>query len=115
MSVLENIDFENIALIEKYLTDELEPGERKSFEKRLKKDSSLKEDYQIVCKAYNGSKHLVKENVFKKKLKNYHLEDSKIAEKAFVAKNIMHNSLVIALAVLTTIALCALFISFVVS
>lgn len=62
MKTLKHLDFSNMALISRYLSGELTVTEKLDFERRLKTDPVLQEDYFYVKNAYRQNEFQITSN-----------------------------------------------------
>ena len=75
MNRIEDIDFQNIEFIQRYINEEMSREELVDFKKRLKKDKSLMEDFLFIKKHYGVQ---------------YRLED-KLNVRYRIAKKVLSN------------------------
>ena len=94
MNIIEEIDFRNIVLLEKYLNGKMDHPELLLFEEKIRKDSRLQEDLELIQEFYRkDNTQRYGKKLFK--LKEHYMHRNRLYKRYFLAKRIIAGSIMI--------------------
>ena len=108
MKTIEQLDLGNIAVIERYLTNNMTYSEKRKFLHKLRVNQDLKHDFDMVLEAYKGDLPI---QLLQSEIENNNSVN--ISKKASLAKDIVGLGLVALLSACALLVVCGLIAVFV--
>ncbi len=112
MKTIEQLEFGNIVLIDRYLNDELGPEESRRFERRLSMDNDLRIDFKNVVESYRKDyKKLGQLKKSRLKFDDFDPNMAYLRRKAGIGQRIVNYGLMAALFSILLMVVCGVVVA----
>jgi hypothetical protein len=113
MKTIEQLSFDNIVLVERYLTGKLTEEENTQFERRLKIDNELRFDFKMVVESYRDYGHVRSLRKRRINIDEFNFDQINLSQKRDIAKKILNFGLIGVIFALLMVVLSALLVAFI--